>query len=61
MDSVTTGNWKVGEIKRINFCRIYKGVTVVSDLVNKDGKYISHNFWTNEKNSGDLPFWRQKW
>ena len=60
MDHVVTGIFKRNEIQMINACRIYKGVTLLSDMVTMDGKSIAADMLTNLRpnntNKGLLPY-----
>ena len=59
MDDAIVGSWKVGEIKRINACRLFLGVTLVSDIASIDGTTIYLNFRSNipsTSHKGQLPY-----
>ena len=59
MDDAIVSSWKVGEIKRINACRLFLGVTLVSDIASIDGTTIDLNYRSNIpsiSHKGQLPY-----
>ena len=48
---VRSGKFKPGEIKRINYCRLYLNVTTVSEITNANGNIIDPGMLEGNKDS----------
>jgi hypothetical protein len=57
MEDVCTGiKWTIEEKQKINYCRIYLGVELLSDIITADGRTIRRNMWKGTFDKSNVRF-----
>ena len=49
MDAATNGMFKNSDIKLVNACRLFLGITMLSDIVTAEGTEIRPEIWQGKK------------